>query len=110
MDKTCLYGIEKVYTIIDYDDNNFFIFDHCKQHMPETHFGMKCGGFLQPIQIQIARVFKKFSWTYPPVFKDRLKRCKHENLSIPGYRRRKYMLHGRKSSTSNEMENGVTLP
>ena len=68
MDRTHLYGVKKVYTCIDYEDNDFIIFDYCKQYMPETQFGMKFTGFLQLRQIQIAGVFKKCFWTYLPFF------------------------------------------
>ena len=78
---------------------------YCKQHMPETQFGVKCTGFLQPRQIQIAGVFKEFCRAYLPFMKNKDKRCKHEKLKYAWVY--KYMKHGRKFSTSNKMENGV---
>ena len=82
LDKTRLYGVKKVYTIIGYSDKNLIVFDYCKQYMIERQFVMKCTEFLQPRKIQIAGVFKEFPWTYPsfPEIDVNMK-----NLSIPGF-------------------------
>ena len=67
MERTCLHGDYIECTIKGYDGKNLINFDYCKHYTPETKFRIKCTGFLQPRQIQIAGVFKDFSWTllYP---------------------------------------------
>ena len=30
LEKTCLYGVKKVYSIIGYDNKNLIVFDYCK--------------------------------------------------------------------------------
>ena len=81
--------------------------------MPEIQSGMKCARFLQPRKLQIAGVFEGFSWTYLTFFNDRLNQCKREKLKYTCVYegiKIKYRQHGRKVSTSNKMESGVTLP
>ena len=41
MDKTYLYGVDKLHPIIGNNDKNLFLFDHCKQHMPDSEFRIK---------------------------------------------------------------------
>ena len=50
LDRTHLYRVKKMCAFIGYGYKNIIVFDCSNEYRPETQFGIKCIGFLQPSQ------------------------------------------------------------